>query len=205
MRTKCVSLPTVTLLVALLVVLRAGCEYSMMNAHGTDPQMAIWYMFLAAKLLFWGLTGIVALALLRIAWQKRRGWTMAASGLLMIWIAAIGWSSFQYYQARRALVDAAEDSTPLERLRELAQFDGIQAGYELDNRLASNPSTPADTLRLLHGRPDQVGTEMCLARNPNTPDDILQALAARNDKWAKHIADSLKLNPKYNEVFGDQK
>ncbi|MGE3240803.1 MAG: hypothetical protein AB7G28_18190 [Pirellulales bacterium] len=204
MTAKSVSLPTVTLLVVLLVVLRVVSEYGMMNEYGTDPQMAIWYMFLAAKLLFWGITGIVALSLLAVAWQKKRWWRVAASGLILIWIAAISWSSIQYDQARRALIEAAETSTPPERLRELARFDGIQAGYELDNRLASNPNTPPDTLRLLHGRPDQVGTELCLARNPNTSDDILRALAARNDQWAKPITYSLKLNPKYNEVFGDQ-
>lgn len=59
-------------------------------------------------------------------------------------------------------------------------------------------------LRMLHGRPDRVGTEICVARNPNTLDDILRVLAAepRGDPWHKYIQDSLKLNPRYEQVFG---
>ena len=128
---------------------------------------------------------------------------MAAFGLILVWVTAICWSSVRYYDARRALFDASAASTSPERLRELVNFDGIQAGYELDNRIASNPNTPPDILRLLHGRPDQVGTEMCLARNPNTPDDVLLNLANRDDDWSQYITDSLKRNPKYDRVMGN--
>lgn len=191
------------LVVLLLVILRAASEYGMMRAHGPDAQMPIWFIFLKVKLLFWFVMGVVTSMLLAAAW-RRRGWSQIALALCVLWAAAIGWSIFRYDQGRRALVDAAAASTSPERLHDLASFDGIEAGYELDNRIASNPNTLPETLRLLHGRPDQVGTELCLARNPNTPDDILRELAARNDDWAKYITDSLKLNPRYDEVFGDR-
>jgi hypothetical protein len=61
------------------------------------------------------------------------------------------------------------------RLSRLVDFDGIQAGYRLDNRLASNPNTPPEALRRLSLR-DQLGTQMCLAKNPNTPEDVLAQL-----------------------------
>jgi hypothetical protein len=189
------------LIVVLLVILRAASEYGMMRAHGPDAQMGIWFGFMGVKLLFWFVTGAVAATLLGATW-RRRGWSQVALGLFLVWAAAIGWSSLRYDQGRRALVDAAAASTSPDRLHDLASFNGIEAGYELDNRIASNPNTRPDTLRLLHSRPDQVGTEQSLARKPNTPNDILRALSARNDEWAKYITDSLKLNPRYDEVFG---
>jgi hypothetical protein len=190
-------------IVVLLVSLRAGCEYGMMSAHGPDAQMGIWYMFMIVQLAFWLITGFVAAILLGAAWSKR-WWKSAALALFLVWITAVCLSSFRFYDARRALVDASAPTTSAERIRELVKYDGLQAGYELDNRLASNPSTPPEILRFLHGQPDQVGTEMCLASNPNTPDDILRALGERNDEWSKYIIDSLKRNPRYDEVFGDR-
>jgi hypothetical protein len=190
-------------IVTLLIILRAVCEYSMMSAYGPDAQMGIWFVFLVVQLLFWLVTGVIVAVLLIRAWPDR--WrSLAVIGLFLVWATAVCWSSFRYYKARLALVDASLATTSPQRLRELAGFDGIQAGYELDNRIASNPNTPPEVLRSLHGRADQVGTEMCLARNPNTPDDILHELANRNDDWSQYITDSLKQNPKYNEVFGNR-
>ncbi len=175
----------------LLVFVRAGCEYSMMNVYGTDAQMGIWFIVMLIVLTFWLVTGLVAAALLAAAWPNR--WrSLAALGLILVWVAAICWSSVRYYGGGQALLDASAVSTSPERLRELADFDGVQAGYSLDNRIASNPNTPPDILRLLHGRANQVGTEMCLARNPNTPDEILLELAGRDDQWSQYIADSLR-------------
>jgi len=104
-------------------------------------------------------------------------------------------------QMRWALLDSANPATSADRLRELARFQG-GPGYEIDNRVARNPSTPPDVLRSLHGRPDQVGTEMCLAENPNTPDDVLRVLATRDDEWARYLAAALQRNPRYRQVFG---
>ncbi len=189
----------------LLVFVRAGCEYSMMNEYGTDAQMGIWFIVMVVKMAFWLLTGLVVARLLAGAWENRwRPVAVVALGVALVWVAAIGWASVGYVSAGRALSDASSASTSPERLSELAEFDGIHSGYELDNRIASNPNTPPDILRLLHGRPEQVGTEICLARNPNTPEDILLELANRNDDWAQYISDSLKRNPKYDKVFGNR-
>jgi len=189
-------------IIMLLVFVRAGCEYSMMNEHGPNAQMGIWIMFMGVQLLFWLLTGMVAATLLAAAWPNR--WrSVAAFGVIMVWMTAACWSSVRYYDAGRALADASAASTSPERLKELVEFDGIQAGYQLDNRIASNPNTPPELLRSLHGKPYQVGTEMCLAQNPNTPDDILLDIANRNDKWSEFLLDALKLNPKYKVMFSD--
>ena len=101
---------------------------------------------------------------------------------------------------RAALIDSANVNTNGNRLRELAAFEN-GPGYEIDNRVAKHPNTPPDVLRLLHGRPDQVGTEMCLALNPNTPDDILLTINDRSDEWREYLQDALKQNPKYSELM----
>lgn len=190
-------------IVVLLVCLRAGTESSMMSAYGPDAQMGIWSMFMVVKVAFWVTTGVAAATLLGAVWPN--WWkSIAACALGMVWIMAICWSSFRYCEARAALVDASAPTTSPERLRELVDFDGIQAGYELDNRIASNPSSPPDVLGLLHARPDQIGTEMSLARNPNTPDDILREFANRDGVWSQHLSDSLKRNPRYDYVFGER-
>lgn len=190
------------LVVVVFVLVRAGCEYAMMRAHGPDAQMGIWIAFMLVRVGFWLITGVVAAAVVAAAWPNRQR-TRAASVLLLVWLAAVCYSSGRYYNASRALADASSGSTSPERLRALANFDGIQAGYELDNRLSLNPNSPPDLLRALHGRPDQDGTESCLAQHPNTPDDILRELAARNDSWSEYLDDALKRNPRYEEVFGD--
>jgi hypothetical protein len=54
--------------------------------------------------------------------------------------------------------------------------DGIQAGYELDNRLAKNRDTPPEALCELSERIEQDGAQMLLAKNPRTPEDVLTRL-----------------------------
>lgn len=97
-------------------------------------------------------------------------------------------------------MDSANPTTDADRLRELADYIG-GPGYEIDNRIAKHPNTTPDVLRSLHGRTDQVGTEMLLAQNPRTPDDILLELADRKDEWSKYIRDGLKRNPRYADLF----
>jgi len=156
-----------------LLALRAIGEWSMMRAVGSDPQMGIWIMFMWTKMLLWA--GCAALIGGLFAFSSRRGLITFAIGLLIAWGGLITKATWDYGRAAKALVDAADLSTPAARLRELAHFDGVQAGHELDNRLASNPNTPPETLRELHGR-GQLGTDMLLGRNPNTPKDILPTL-----------------------------
>lgn len=181
-------------IVALLIGLRAASEYAMMSEHGTDPQMGIWLMFMVLKLAFWLVTGVFVMSLLFAMRQSR--FRMAASIMLLAWSVAIGWASWQYHQGAQALAEAADPSTSPARLQELVSFAGIQAGYELDNRLASHPSTPIEGLRKLYER-DQAGTQMRLAGNPNTPQDILQQLVNHEDEWVRR---SLRDNPRLPEA-----
>ncbi|HVX16255.1 MAG TPA: hypothetical protein VHC22_34030 [Pirellulales bacterium] len=146
----------------------------MMWEHGADPQMAIWWMLWLIKLGLWFLAGSWFLKWLLYVRSKR--WALIVGLLpLLGWGVAISFASWKYAAGSRALADASNPATPAERLSQLVDFDGIQAGYELDNRLASNPNTSADALRKLSSR-DQEGTNLCLARNPNTPADVLESL-----------------------------
>lgn len=114
-------------------------------------------------------------------------------------LVALAWTSNRIIELKRigiALSDAQNSETEPARLRDLVGYQ-TGFGYEIDNRIASNPNTPVDVLRDLHGKPYQQGTEMCLARNPNTPDDILANLMKSDDKW---IQQSLESNPRYNEL-----
>jgi hypothetical protein len=167
-----------------------------------DPQSSIWIMLSTVTSV--GVFATVCAA----AFVALRGF---ASGRLSVSVVAcvpllglLAWYStgvVKLVDMRAALLDSANPGTSAERLRELARYQG-GPGYEIDNRVASNPSTPPDVLRSLHGRPDQVGTEMCLAANPNTPDDVLRGLAARDDEWSRYIQRSLERNPRYHQVFG---
>ncbi|GEA13195.1 hypothetical protein KUL49_35700 [Alteromonas sp. KUL49] len=70
-------------------------------------------------------------------------------------------------------------------------------GYEIDNRIASNPSTPVDVLESLYGLEGQIGTDMSLARNPNTPNYLLIELSKHPDEmWRPQITKILARNPK---------
>jgi hypothetical protein len=177
--------------VVLLIGLRATSEFGMMSAHGSDPQMPIWKMFMWAKLVLW--SGAAFICSILVARFKGRWSTRIMYALFLCWVVAICISSWKYFNGRRALVDAANPLTSPDRLRQLAHFDGIQAGYELDNRLASNPNSPADVLRLLATR-DQLGTKMCLAMNPRSPKDVLRSLSRESDEW---IQKGLKRNPNF--------
>lgn len=166
---------TAVTLVILMLCLRAACELAMMWQHGSDPQMAIWGMFLLVKLALWFLAGGLAagFGFVVIAWPRRWGFP-----LMIAWAAMISVASWKYYLASQALAATSDPATSAEQLGELVHFNGIQAGYEIDNRLASNPNTPPKALRELSKR-DQLGTQMCLTRNKNTPDDVRKRLAAK--------------------------
>jgi hypothetical protein len=163
-----------TLWLVLLVGLRGASEFAMMREHGPDAQMGIWNMLVVVKLATWIVAGVIPVVVMIAMWPRR--WVVIASMIVLLaWSVSICKASWDYNSARRALMDAAESVTSPVRLSELVDFDGIQAGYELDNRLASNPNTPPDALRKLSKR-DQLGTKMCLARNPNTPLDVLEQI-----------------------------
>jgi hypothetical protein len=169
-----------------------------------DPQSPIWIMLSTITSIF------IVVAVLPVAWIALRGLESKSlpMRLMMLFplLIVLAWFSTGFIhlaRMRSALIDSANPNTNPDRLRDLASFSG-GPGYEIDNRVAKNPSTPPDVLRSLHGRPDQVGTEMCLAQNPNTPDDILIALSKRNDEWAEYISEALKRNPRYEDVIHDR-
>jgi hypothetical protein len=171
-----------------------------------DPQNAIWYVMslvtsVVAALLSFALCWA---GLHRIAAAAGRLGFASGIALLAGLAVVVAWTARDLHRmsvVRQALIDAADPGTTVERLRELATHPG-GPGYEIDNRVAGNPNTPPDVLRMLHGRPDQVGTEMCLAANPNTPDDILRELAGRGDEWGKIIRAHLRRNPRHADLFG---
>jgi hypothetical protein len=181
------------LIVVSLLGLRAASELGMMRAHGSDPQMPIWTMFMGVALCLWAAAALVCSILPRLL--KGRWAARVKYALFACWAVAICIASSRYLIGSKALTDAANPLSSPDRLRRLARFDGIQAGYELDNRLASNPNTPPDVLRELATR-DQLGTKMCLARNPRCPEDVLQLLSRESDEW---IQKSLAANPNFRQ------
>ncbi len=178
--------------VILLALVRANSERAMMNEHGPDAQMAIWFFFMLIQVGCWLVGGVLLWGLFMLCWNNH--WSRyGALVLLLGWGIAIGVSSWKFLQGRQALADARSPSTSVERLVALTEFKGIQAGYELDNRIASNPNATADILRKLYRR-DQQGTLMILSRNPRTPADVLQKLA-KNDLQDEWIRKGLHSNP----------
>lgn len=163
-----------------------------------DPQSPIWIMVSTVSSIF------IAATLALTVWTALRGLqsrsTTLVVGGVIGFLVLFGWFSTGFVhlaQMRAALIDSADSETGADRLRELADFKG-GPGYEIDNRIAKHPNTSSGVLRMLHGRPNQIGTEMCLAQNPNTPDDILLAFSENADGW---LLDALKRNPRYDELF----
>lgn len=152
--------------------------------------------------------------------------TVFLLGLILV-AGLTGRSMIRIYRTKAALTDAANEYTSPDRLRSLVGYK-TGFGYEIDNRIASNPNTPVDVLRTLHGIPGHIGTEMSLASNPNTPDNILielskidkesmQRILARNPNTPddiliklsqsnnKSVRKSLTKNPRYEQVIGQTK
>ena len=199
----------IRVILALLVGLLIGgsrylYESSMPSLVPYDAQGGIWVAF---SLIVSGATVLLSallcfLALRLIGKRKRMLGALAMLGLALIG-GCTAHSMVQLKEIRLALADAADPTANPERLQALVGYQS-GFGYEIDNRIASNPNTPVDVLRALHGKPDQVGTEMCLAENPNTPDDILIELSQRNDEWTEHIQKSLARNPRFKEISVQQ-
>ena len=179
-------------------------ESSMPSLVSYDAQGGVWVAF---SLIVSGATVLVTsllcfLALRFFGKHMRVLGSLALLGLILIGGCTAN-SMIQLKEIRLALADAADPTANPERLRALVGYQS-GFGYEIDNRIASNPSTPVDVLRSLHGKPHQVGTERCLAENPNTPDDILIELAKRDDEWTDNIQKSLAKNPRYIEISVQQ-
>lgn len=189
----------VCLIMLSLIMLRASSEWAMMIESGPDAQMPIWMLFFWSKLLYWGLTaGLVA----GVMFVENPRWRMAMGVLLLLgWTYAIRTESWKINVAVQALVEARDPATSPARLIQLLQFSGPQAGYELDNRIAANPNTNPEIMRMLYER-HNIGTLMILARDPRTPEDILWDIVNRDlpqlkeenmQTWARK---TIKMNPK---------
>lgn len=163
-----------------LVALRAISEWAMMVAHGSDPQMSIWVVEFAVKLGFWFVTGSVLIAIIYL-FGKHPPARVALGALFLVWAIAVSVSSWLHFSAGLALTQAANPHTSPARLGQLVHYFGIQAGYELDNRITANPNTPEQSLRELYWR-GNTGTLMTLAANPHTPKDLLEQLAQSDDE-----------------------
>jgi hypothetical protein len=179
-----------TLLV--LVALRTVAELAMMDEYGHDAQMGIWQMFMIGSVIFWLLSGALAVGLLTALWPRRFG-SIVGLVALALWSIAICRASWRFNEGRQALADANNPGMSPARLSKLVDFAGIQAGYRLDNRLASNPNTPPEALRRLAQR-GNIGTLSCLARNPLTPQDVLEQLVdlAKNPRTPDQALESLQ-------------
>lgn len=176
--------------VILLLLLRGLSEIALMREHGSDPQMGIWYMFMLVKLSLWLLGGLVVAGLLYLNWGPRI--VIFPILFLTLWSYGIVRGTWKLDRLRQTLAEARDASTSPARLEQLVQVpDDI--GYERDNRIAANPSSPPEVLRQLYRR-GNLGTLMILARRSDTPDDVLQSIADHdlNDKW---IREALKSNP----------
>lgn len=167
-----------------------------------DAQSGIVVMYsLILNGALWLFLSIVIFHFMQALLQKRRFKSVITGALFCLCIGFASYITFSAIQLSSALIAAADPKTPPQRLTELAKTD-LGYGYELDNRLARNPATPVDTLRLLYQREGQIGTDLTLAANPNTPNDILIALSLRHDEgWRDAIASALKRNPKVR--FGE--
>lgn len=188
-----------------LVVLRGTSELALMRESGSDAQMPIWIMFLLAKLVYGVFAGGVVAGVL--FFEKLRWRIIMGVILLLGWTYAIRMESWKTQLSQQYLAEAKNPTTSSVRLGQLFQFPGTQdSGYELDNRIASNPQATPELLRQLYGR-HNLGTLMILARRPDTPEDILQAMIDHDltrvnqgseNEW---IRKSLKLNPKLPEAI----
>lgn len=174
-----------------------------------DPQSPIFiaYAFIASAIL-WLLMSIVIFYWLRALAQKRM-LASVISGLLFVLLAGYAaHKTIKAVQLNNALLAAADPSTPPQQLSALVNKQ-LGYGYELDNRVAGNPSTPADTLVSLYDKENQIGTDIVLAANPNTPTDVLKALSRRDDLeqyWQDAIFRALQRNPRVQSgelIFDD--
>ncbi|MCK7458353.1 hypothetical protein [Idiomarina aminovorans] len=162
------------------------------------------FAFITSAIL-WVLLTLSIYKLIRASINADRLKVISFAFITVILLCLAAYSITGSVERKHALLDSANPATKPERLRKLVGFQS-GFGYEIDNRIARNPSTPTDVLESLYGTPDQIGTDINLASNPNTPNDILIKLSKYNDKARKEpILSSLKRNPKVqsSELYFD--
>lgn len=147
-------------------------------------RIAVFFTLIKSSLLF----VFLGLSTYKCLSARQTGNKITATTYMVITIALVsvaGNSMFEYAVIKNALEDSANPNTEPERLRALAIFQtehDYGYSYEINKRLAINPSTPVDVLESLYGLERQIGTDMSLARNPNTPNYLLIELSGYLNK-----------------------
>lgn len=162
-----------------------------------DAQAGIVVIFaFITSTILWVLLALSNYKLIRALIDGDRSKVLALGIVVAVLACLAAYSVAGSVEKRRALLDSIDPQTEPQRLRDLVGYQS-GFGYEVDNRIASNPSTPIDILESLYGIEGQIGTDMSLASNSHTPNYILIELSKRNDKlWREHILKSLERNPK---------
>jgi len=167
----------VSLVIALIkFIMEVSMALSVVDAQG--GLVVLWACI--TSITIWGVLTLSTYKLMR-AMVERDGFRVIASGLAVTVLLSIAaYSVTDSMDKKQALSDAGNPQTAPQRLGELVGYQS-GFGYEIDNRIASNPATPSEILALLYGRHGQMGTDLNLASNPNTPSHILVQLSERND------------------------
>ncbi|MDV6314919.1 hypothetical protein [Idiomarina sp. HP20-50] len=172
-----------------------------------DAQAGIVVVFaFITSAILWALLTLSIYKLIRASINAERVKVISYALITAILMCLAAYSVGSSVEKKNALLDSANPATQPERLRELVGFQS-GFGYEIDNRIARNPSTPRDVLESLYAIQGQVGTDFSLASNPNTPNDILIKLSKYSDNaWRDYILSSLERNPKVkrNKLYFDQ-
>ena len=107
--------------------------------------------------------------------------------------------SFTSFNQYSAFEDAANPLTSSERLLELEGFE-TDMGYEIDNLLAKNPSSPSELLQSLSEKEEQLGTLVALVSNKNVSINTLNRIASKISSQGggsrEILITSLKKNPR---------
>lgn len=171
--------------------------------------IAVFFTLIKSSLFF----VLLGLSTYKCLSARQTGNKITATTYLVITIALVslaGNSMFDATVIKNALEDSANPKTAPERLRALAIFQtehDYGYSYEINKRLAINPSTPVDVLESLYGHEGQIGMDMSLASNPNSPNYLLIELSTHPDElWRPHITEILARNPKVKDgtLFFDE-
>jgi hypothetical protein len=162
---------------------------SVIDAQGG---LSLGYALVVAALVF-----VVASCFAFLAFALKGQIRQVSAAALVLLISYTAYKDYRFYTIHTALTRAENPHESPQVLQSLYGLKTLYFGYELDNRLAANPSSPEGLLRALHGKEGQVGTQAFLARNPRTPKDILNELSKSEDKSTRKGAE---MNPSYIRV-----
>jgi hypothetical protein len=118
---------------------------------------------------------------------------------LTLFLSLTFFFTFKSFNQYSAFEDAANPLTSPERLLELEGLD-TDMGYEIDNLLAKNPSSPSKLIELLSEKENQFGTLLELASNENvsinTLNSISKKVTSQGGIRTEIFSDYLQKNPR---------